>query len=375
VILGGPSLRWSRETVTDARGVFAFAGLGEGRFSIRATRGKLVSATASQVIEKSPGRQAPLRLSLGSGAFVEGRVRDDAGRNLPGATVDVLAMPSDDLPVTCQSNQEGRFTVGPMRPGRYQVLARLEGHVLLDAPEFALSAGSRIPATIRLVRGALVSGRVLDEAGVPLVAVPASVVGLVSGQDEMIVLPGALPTAAEAAELPLGSVARQGTIRTALTDAQGRFEVKGLAPGRSRFEVAAPDKLPLRREPLLLASGDVRDLGDVVVPTGVVLSGRVLDQDGQALQGAQVEARVGRRPTSLPIRVTSDPQGQFFMRVPVGEYALAAQAKDHAPQVIAVVRAGSHPDPLEFRLAVRAGRPSADGGSPPPARVAPARRR
>ena len=45
-------------------------------------------------------------------------------------------MPSDDLPVTCQSDQEGKFTVGPMRPGRYQVVARLEGHVLLDARRF-----------------------------------------------------------------------------------------------------------------------------------------------------------------------------------------------------------------------------------------------
>jgi len=212
-----------------------------------------VSATASQVIEGNAGHLAPVRLLLGSGAFVDGRVRDDTGRNLSGATVDVLTMPSDDLPMTCQSDQEGKFIVGPIRPGRYQVLARLEGHVLLDAPELLLSAGSRVQVAPRLARAALVSGRVLDQDSVPLKAVPVSVVGLVGGHDEMIVLPGALPTAAEAAELPPGSVARQGSIRTALSDARGRFEVKGLAPGRSRLEVSPADKLPLRREPLLLA--------------------------------------------------------------------------------------------------------------------------
>jgi hypothetical protein len=160
-------------------------------------------------------------------------------------------------------------------------------------------------------------------------------------------------------------LARQGSIRTALSDAQGRFEVRGLAPGRSRLEVSPADKLPLRREPLLLAPGDTQDLGDLVVPTGVLLSGRVLDQDGQGLEGAQVEARAaGKSARPAAIRVTSDAQGQFAVRLPVGEYALAAQAKDHRPQAIPLLRAVGHPDPVEFRLAPRAA--SADAGPPSP---------
>ena len=372
VVLGGPGLRWPRETVADAHGVFSFAGLGMGRFAVRATHGKLVSATASQVIEENTGPVAPMRLLLGPGAFVDGSVRDDTGRNLAGAAVDVLTLPSDDLPEACQSDPDGNFTVGPVRPGRYQVLARLEGHISLDAPEISLSAGSRIRVAPRLARAALVSGRVLDQDGSPLAAVPVSVVGLVGGHDEVIVLPGALPTAAEAAELPPGSLARQGSIRTALSDAQGHFEVRGLAPGRARLEVSPADKLPLRREPLLLVPGDARDLGDLIVPTGVVISGRVLDQDGHGVESAQVEARATGKPARPPIRVTSDPQGQFLIRLPVGDYAVAVQAKDHAPQTIPVVRALGRPDPLEFRLAPRAA--SADGGSPLPSRGAPAPR-
>jgi protocatechuate 3,4-dioxygenase beta subunit len=372
VVLGGPGLRWTRETVVDAHGAFSFAGLGLGRFAVRATHGKLVSATASQVIEEGTSHLAPMRLLLGPGAFVEGGVLDDMGRNLPGAAVDVLTMPSDDLPMACQSNSEGKFIVGPMRPGRYQVLARLEGHVLLDAPEISLAAGNKVRVAPRLARAAQVSGRVLDQDGSPLRAVPVSVVGLVGGHDEVVVLPGALPTAAEAAELPPGWVARQGSIRTALSDAQGHFEVRGLAPGRARLEVSPPDKLPLRREPLLLAPGDSRDLGDLAVPTGVLVSGRVVDQADQVLEGAQVEARSSGKPARPAIRVTSDPQGQFSIRLPVGEYAMAVQAKDHAPQSIAVVRAIGHPDPLEFRLAPLAA--SADGGLPPPSRGASAHR-
>ena len=154
VVLGGPGLRWPRETTADKHGVFSFAGLGLGRFAVRATHGKLVSATATVAIEESTSHLAPVRLLLGPGAFVEGRVCDDMGLDLPGATVDVLTMPSDDLPVTCQSDEEGKFTVGPVRPGRYQVLARLEGHILLDAPELLLDAGSRVLAAPRLARAA-----------------------------------------------------------------------------------------------------------------------------------------------------------------------------------------------------------------------------
>ena len=188
-------------------------------------------------------------------------------------------------------------------------------------PSFCSAPAALSRTALRLARGALVSGRVLDQDGLPMAAVPVSVVGLVSGRDEVIVLPGALPTAAEAAELPLGSVARPGSIRTALSDAQGHFELRGLAPGRSRLEVLAPDKLPLRREPLLLAPGDARDLGDLVVPTGVLLSGRVLDQDGQVLPGAQVEARpAGRRlvpPSgSHPTRKASSPFACRWANIP-----------------------------------------------------------
>ncbi|HJX54834.1 MAG TPA: carboxypeptidase-like regulatory domain-containing protein [Polyangia bacterium] len=373
VVLGGPGVRWPRETVAETHGVFSFAGLGLGRFAVRATHGKLVSATVSQVLEENTGHLAPLRLRLGPGGFVEGRVRDDTGRNLPGVTVDVLTMPSDDLPVTCQADEEGKFTVGPIRPGRYQVLARLEGHILLDAPEVLLAAGSRVSVAPRLARAALVSGRVLDQDGAPLRGVPVSVVGLVGGQDEVIVLPGALPTAAEAAELPPGSVVRQGSIRTALSDVQGRFEVRGLAPGRSRLEVSPADKLSLRREPLLLAPGDVRDLGDLVVLTGVLVSGRVLDQDGLVIEGAQVEARAAGKPARPTIRVTSDQQGQFFVRLPAGEYLLAAGSRNYALQTIPIVRAVGHPEPVEFRLAARAA--SADAGVPGPSRATPAHRR
>jgi hypothetical protein len=350
VVLGGPGLRWPRQTMTNEHGIFSFSGLGLGRFVVRAVSGSLVSAPVNLVIEEETRQLAPVRLSLALGGFVEGRTRDDEGHDLPGVNIDILTIPSDDLPSSCQSDQQGHFAVGPLRPGRYQIFARLEGHVLLDAHEPMLGPGARAMLTVRLARGARVSGQVQDQDGAPLGGVPVSVVGLVDGRDEVMVLPGALPTAAEAAELPAGSVARQGSIRSALTDAQGHFALSGLTPGRSRLDVSPVDKLPLRREPLLLAPGDDRDMGTLVVLTGVVLSGHVLGQDGLALADTQVEARAQSKGTP-PIRVTADSQGQFALRVPSGQYTISAQAKGYAPQTIPAVRALSHAEPLEIRLA------------------------
>lgn len=350
VVLGGPGLRWPRQTTANENGIFSFSGLGLGRFVVRATSGPLVSAPANLVIDEETRQLPPVRLPLTLGGFVEGRTRDDQGRDLPGVNIDILTIPSDDLPSSCQSDEQGHFSVGPLRPGRYQIFARLEGHVLLDAHEPVLGPGARAMLTVRLARGARVSGLVQDQDGAALAGVPVSVVGLVDGRDEVMVLPGALPTAAEAAELPPGSVSRQGSIRSALTDAQGRFVLSGLTPGRSRLDVSPADKLPLRREPLLLAPGDERDMGTLVVLTGVVLSGRVLGQDGLALADVQVEARAQAKGTP-PIRVTADSQGQFALRVPSGQYSVSAQAKGYAPQTIPMVRVLSHTEPLEFRLA------------------------
>lgn len=349
VVLGGAGLRWPRHATSDSHGMFSFSGLGLGRFVMRATSGSLVSPPANLVIDEETKQLAPVRLPLSLGGFVEGRTRDDQGRDLPGVSIDVLTIPSDDLPSTCQSDEQGRFSVGPLRPGRYQIFARLEGHVLLDAHEPVLGPGARAVLTVRMARGARVFGQVLDQDGAPLAGVPVSVVGLVDGRDEVMVLPGALPTAAEAALLPPGSVARQGSIRSALTDAQGRFVLSGLTPGRSRLDVSPVDRLPLRREPLLLAPGDERDMGALEVLTGVVLSGRVSGPDGLGLANVQVEARaLGKG--SPPIRVTSDSQGQFALRVPSGHYAVTAQSRGQSPQTIPMVRALGHPEALEFRL-------------------------
>ncbi len=358
VTLGGPGLRWTRVADTDANGIFDVKGLGNGRFTLRAALGTRASPPTIVVLEDALPWPPHVRLSLQPGVFVEGRVVDDTGRTLAGATVDVMAMPSDDLPVSGQSGRDGRYRLGPVAPGKYQVLARLEDYVLLDAPEPQLGARERASFDLRLARTARVAGRVMDEDGRPMVGVHVSAISLIGGHDDLVVIPGALPLAAEAAELPVGRLLRPGGLRSSPTDKAGRFDITGLSPGRARIEILAPNKLPFRHEPLLLVPGDVRDVGDLTLLAGATLAGKVLDDVGQPATGAVVEARLAGRPARPPIRTTADSRGEFFMRIPLGHYALTGQTENlvsMAPLSIQV-QADASADSCVLRLAPRPSR-------------------
>lgn len=355
VTLGSPGLRWTRATESDVNGIFEVKGLGNGRFTLRATLGTKASPPTVVTLEESPARPAHVRLSLQAGVFVEGRVVDDTGRPLVGAAVDVMAMPTDDLPVSGQSGRDGFFRLGPVAPGKHQLLARMENYVVLDAPEPQLGAREKESFDLRMARTARVAGRVLDECGQPMMGVNVFAISLIGGNDDLVVIPGPLPPAAEAAELPVGRLLRPGGLRSSSTDKSGRFDISGLSPGRARLEIRHPDKLPFRREPLLLVPGDERDVGDVTVLTGATLAGKVVDPDGSPVQGAVVEAKLAGKGARPAMRTTADGLGAFALRVPHGDYALFAQTENlvlAAPQSIHV-QADVQAEACVLRLAPR----------------------
>jgi|GEM_PF-2312729 len=355
VILGGAGLRWTRKAKSDVNGIFAIDGLGAGKFTLRATLGKRISAAAVVLLAETILRLPHVRLSLQPGVFIEGKVVDDTGTPLADATVDVMAMPSDDLPVSGQSGPDGRFRLGPIAQGKHQVLARLDDYVLLDAPEPQLGARSRESFELRMARPARVGGRLLDESGQPMAGVQVSAICLIGGRDDLVVIPGALPPAAEAAELPVGRLLRPGGVRSSPTDKDGNFSITGLSPGRTRVEILHPDKLPFRREPLLLAPGDVRDMGDLTMVTGSTVTGKVLDDEGRACEGALVEARLAGRSARPIVRSRTEANGEFFLRVPLGDYRLTAQTEklvSSSPHAVRV-QANVPTQPCELRLAPR----------------------
>jgi hypothetical protein len=357
VALGGPSLRSPRTTVTGKNGTFMFHGIGLGKYTLRASHEKLVSMPINQLIDDGTGWLPPFKLMLESGGFVEGQVVDDTGRILAGSPVEIVAVPSDDLPETMSADAKGRFLLGPLPPGRYQMIARVPDHVLMESPELRLRPDVTPSIQLRLVRAGRVSGRVVDERGQPVggVTVTAVTAGRAAGGDELTVLIGSLPLAAEAAGLPGQTMGRPGKVRTASTDARGRFVLDEMPPGRLRLDINQPDRLPIRKDPVTIAVGERVDLGDLVLQPGALLAGRVVDEAGRPIEGARVEARPKAKGPA--VRMASDRDGNFSLRVPGGDYALVALAPARAPESLFAVHAvpGEPSKPIELRL------PRADG--------------
>jgi protocatechuate 3,4-dioxygenase beta subunit len=355
VYLGGAALRAPRRTVTDRHGTFVFRGVGLGKYTMRAAHERQASTASHQIIDEGTGWLPPFRLALEPGAFVDGKVVDDTGRALAGVPIDLLALPSDDIPLTVETDGGGGFSFGPVQPGRYRILARAPGHVQMDSSEAHLRIETTPAITVRATRAARLSGRVVDGAGKPVQAASVTVSALVASgarADELTVLTGTLPLAAEAAGLPGATFAPQGKVRTAVTDMQGRFVVDEMPPGRLRLEVTPLAHLPVRREPVDLSPGERRDVGDLVVESGAVISGRVLDEAGQPIEGARLEVRPTGPDRGSVVRLASDRDGRFAVRVPGGDYSLLALAPARAPRSIFALHAtpGSAPPPFELRL-------------------------
>src|SRR4051812_23258899 len=84
--------------------------------------------------------------------------------------------------------------------------------------------------------------------------------------------------------------------KTALTDAQGRFEFRDLPAGRFNVSVSKASFVTMQYgqnrpfepgRPIELADGQAMEKADITLPRGSVLAGRVVDESGEGGAGSQ----------------------------------------------------------------------------------------
>jgi protocatechuate 3,4-dioxygenase beta subunit/Zn-dependent protease with chaperone function len=129
----------------------------------------------------------------------------------------------------------------------------------------------------------------------------------------------------------------------ATTDDKGRYELKGLPPGRFTLTATKGGFVTLeygqRRagepgRPIELAEGQLLERVDLMLPAGGVITGVVLDEAGEPLAGAPVQAQrrvfAGgmRQPAQTPSSLdVTDDLGQFrLFGLPPGSYYVSAEA-------------------------------------------------
>ncbi len=205
-----------------------------------------------EVEAKADGTE--LRIELPAGVSVSGVVVDAEGEPVPSATVTLLRAGDlfyTPLAATTTYDATGRFELAGVEPGEYRLEALAIG-LARGRPEL-VTVGPEGRDDLRLELGA-----------------GATVVGFVRDADTGEALEGARVSVRGRPPLASSLVVPQSI---GLTDGRGRFELRGVAPGRRSLNVAAFDHHPVAVTGLELVGGE--EHGPVEVELRAVAEGDV----------------------------------------------------------------------------------------------------
>lgn len=352
VSIAGSGLWPARSEDASTDGAARLARVPSGVYELRAQLGSLVAEPIAPLL-LDPGETRDVRMVLTDGAMLEGRVVD-ARSSAP--IVDARVIVAEDAlsaaPRALVSEHDGAFRIGGLLRRPHVISARAPGYVARVGD--AVQPGG--PAvTVALDREVLVRGRVIDGRGAP---VPNAQVELASidldGRTsfltatarafreqlferqqrgpsplrpggELGVTIGRVPhiptdpvqTSAPPLALPSESSAEAGFV----TDAMGRFRVGEVPPGAVRVSASHPAYVRADSELRAVRAGDTIDV-DIVLHTGGVIDGRLVDDRGYPVGQQMIEVRIER--DFAPRRVFTARDGTFRVPAVLGRASVVA---------------------------------------------------
>ena len=346
----------ARPVRTDARGLFRFRVASRMLHEIRAEHEGFAPASV-KIPELEPRKaRRDVRIVLERGRTAFGRVVDTRDQPVAGARVRLQPVAEEDEPgiftmgsfeggsgFEGTTDATGRFEIGRLRAGRFDLIARAQGFAPMAVRGVAVQgkAASRVDlGTVVLPPGLTVEGTVVDPQGRPIEE------AVVSAQ------PGSFMAARtfllERGEEPLK------------TGPDGRFALQGLREG-TRIEIQAWKEGYLEGSAGgvdIPAPGPVR----IVLEPGVRIAGRVVSEDGKPIAGARVVTFSGEGGTGMMgtrgLRGGmghADEQGRFELTgVEPGKLVLRASAPGYLVGE-ARVEAAAGQAPEEVRIVLRTG--------------------
>jgi protocatechuate 3,4-dioxygenase beta subunit len=337
---------------SDERGEFVFDGAPDGPLYVRATA---ALHAASRALRVEPGVD-PIGIGLGPGAWIRGVVHDHRDVPLEGARVRVTReggtrdlLSPEIWPIT--SDAAGRFVV----PG----LAAGEGHVLhAERPDrpaartepFPIEPGHDLELRVRMPAAAALTLALVAPERKPVPDVTLFLQQAGSADDF-----GPLASA-----VPATSVARGH---------DGSFTIHGLEAGRFDLLVVPVRYAELRRNGVELVPGETTDLGALTLDEGRTIAGRVIDPEGEPIEGAAVRAWDGG-PLESAREATSGSEGGFEIAgLRTGSITLHVEAQGFLPGQLRVEEGLEEAEVVLQPAAGLAGRVETSDGEAPPAFV------
>ncbi|MCC7168823.1 MAG: carboxypeptidase regulatory-like domain-containing protein [Planctomycetes bacterium] len=267
--------------------------------------------------------------SAGATAILEGRVVDDGGRPIAGASVVLLRVGvgliavREPLGATARTNGAGRYAFdGVPSTTPLAVEASAAGHTATRSGDLVTRAGATLDVPdLVLSTGVRVTGRVRSTAdGRPV------------------------PAARVAARLVRGGVPADPLGRPIETrsDAQGDYRLDGLGPETYRFDVSAPDFVDTTIDRSFFAARTRKEAAfDLSLePSAGSLLGSARDESGTPLADVTIVATATRKPgVTHRVEARSDGDGAFALgALGPWEYTIDASATHHALTAPVVAR-------------------------------------
>ncbi len=289
----------------DRAGRFRIPRVASGRVAIAAHAEGLAPSPVQVLYVVDDAPHTDLVLELQPGDALRGRVVDGQDEPLADAVVSAwpVHLPTDaDVTlgmlkirkVTARSDADGAFAIPGLDAERLVVRADKPGYAT------AFHFGARLddePLVVRLMRGATVRGRVVDENGEPKARYAVQALARPRGGDEDTRRRGPLWAAAFGSE-PQQMQFREGKdladfgIEGDWVDVvaeDGRFSLDGVPPGRVRVRVRVEGSASPDEQYVDLLPGAVSPELEFVAGAGITVSGRVVDaESGAGVPGAQV---------------------------------------------------------------------------------------
>lgn len=310
-----------RQTKSDAAGQFLFERQVAGEYLLQAQLEDSVSPSIRVKLDEST---PPATLVLLAGASLTVTVVSaQTDRPIPGALVRVLVandqVAQGDAFREAKTDANGRASIRGLDPiGNHAVWAEAEGFAgrqvnVMPSRETGTAWETRIP----LVPGTAVSGRVLDENGA---GVSGALVAW-SNTDQ---------TLDESSFSVFSPFSDYGRMSEKLTDGQGRYRMT-VPPGAGCVIAEKPGLRVGAKCHVDVNIGRETTGVDIVLRTGVRVTGRVVDAAGSPVEGADVVATTpgtAHDPSmrrAYRFRVKSGADGRFVMvGLPPQPMALAA---------------------------------------------------